>query len=342
MTASSGAEVTLVVTPREKFSVCRQGLESIIEHTAQPYRLVYVDGGSPGPVRRYLADRCARQGFELIRTERYLTPNEGRLLGLERVRTPYTVFIDNDVIVSPGWLRPLLDCAQTTGAAVVGPLICQGHPVHEIVHCAGGTCGVKEIVHEGEVERHVFERIAKQGRKVADVRPSIGRSVTGLAEFHCLLTRTEVARQPGIIDPAILSTREHIDYCMNVQAAGGAVWLEPDSIVTYLHDVPLQRTDLPYFMLRWGDAWERRSLTHLIGKWGLTTKGTAGYRLAKVGWRRRSYLVTPMFEKLTARLPQGVGRGRTRDAFFRAEGWLNGAISRMHDLRTSLKPRPGR
>lgn len=100
----AGAEpvVTLVVTPREKWSVCRQSLDSIVEHSAVPHRLIYVDGGSPAPVRRYVAGQARAHGFELIRTSRYLTPNEARLLGLARVTTPYVVFIDNDVVVTPG------------------------------------------------------------------------------------------------------------------------------------------------------------------------------------------------------------------------------------------------
>lgn len=40
-------EVTIVVSPRERFSYTRESLESIYEHTKAPFKLVYVDGGSP-------------------------------------------------------------------------------------------------------------------------------------------------------------------------------------------------------------------------------------------------------------------------------------------------------
>jgi len=324
--------VTLVVTPREKFSACRDSLDSILAHTAVPHRLVYVDGGSPGPVRRMVAARARERGFEHLRRDRHLTPNRARLIGLARVRTPWTVFVDNDVVVSPGWLETLLRCGEESGAAAVSPLICQGRPLHTVVHCAGGECGVKEIrTDDGEVERHLHERIARQGRKVADVRAKLVRGPTGLAEFHCVMVRTDVARAPGMIDPGILNTREHIDFCMNVRAAGGEIWLEPDSVVTYLHDAPIGPSDLRYYMLRWSDGWERRSLQHLIAKWGLTTSGTAGYRLGNVGWRRRQYLVGPFAERLAAAAPDGFARRTLRRAVMGGERRLNALLCALHE-----------
>jgi GT2 family glycosyltransferase len=336
MTAPDGpAEplVTLVVTPREKWSVCAASLASILEHSTAPCRIVYVDGGSPAPDRRLVQAEARRHGFEVLRTGHYLTPNQARLMGLARVDTRYVVFIDNDVVVSPGWLEALVDCAERTGAAVVSPLICQGSPVHEVIHCAGGACGVKEVVSEQGPERHMFEHISSQGKRVADIRHRLSRRETGLAEFHCLLARTETARRPGMIDPAILNTREHVDFCLNVTEAGGTIWLEPDSVVTYLHDTKLRTSDLPYFMLRWSDAWERRSIEHVVAKRGLTTQGTIGRRLKNAGWRRRQYLVGPAADRLAARVPVGRLRWPVRSLILGGERALNALLTRAHAWR---------
>src|SRR5207249_8335576 len=56
------------------------------------------------------------------KTERHLVPNEARNIGLRRVRTRYVVFIDNDAVPAPGWLERMVECAEETGAWVVGPL----------------------------------------------------------------------------------------------------------------------------------------------------------------------------------------------------------------------------
>lgn len=107
-------QVTIVVVPRERFSCTRESLESIYEHTKFPFKLVYVDGNSPAKVRRYLEEQAQAKGFQLIRTDYYLSPNHARNIGLSHVDTKYAVFFDNDVVVSPGWLEALVQCAQET------------------------------------------------------------------------------------------------------------------------------------------------------------------------------------------------------------------------------------
>jgi GT2 family glycosyltransferase len=333
MSVAAQPEVTILVTPREKWSVCQDSLDSILANTSEPHRMVYVDAGSPPAVRRHVAMRAREHGFEVLRTRHYLTPNAARLKGLERVTTPYVVFIDNDVVVKPGWLGAMLDCARETGAAVVSPVVCQGSPAHEIVHCAGGECGVKQVETEEGPELHLFERIRWQGRRVDKLGERLRREQTGLAEFHCMMARTDIARLPGAIDAGIMNTREHVDFCMSVAEAGGSIWLEPTSIVTYLHDSKLTPADLPYFMLRWSDEWERRSLERVVEKRGLSTAGTMGKRLRNVGWRRRQYVVEPFAEKVASKVPIGRLRWPTRSLLVGAERQLNGLLTRAHAWR---------
>jgi GT2 family glycosyltransferase len=323
--------VTIVVSPRERFSVSARSLDSIYEHTDAPFDLVYVDGGSPRYVRDYLAKSASERGFKLIRSETFLSPNHARNLALRHVpaETRYVVFIDNDVVVSPGWLAPLIACAEETGAAIVGPLICQGTPLHTIVHCAGGECGVREIEADGQRERHLFEKIFSQGKSVAKLAPKLRRQPTHLAEFHCMLVRFSVLSETGPLDERILSTREHLDLCMTVAERGGVIYFEPASVVTYLNNTRMRLSDLHYYMLRWGDAWERTSLIRMAEKWNLSTEGTLGFRLRHVGWRRRTYLIRPLVrsmglgaETIASKI---VMRGLTI-----TERWLNAAISALH------------
>src|SRR5262245_19121199 len=111
MSRSEDCLVTIVVSQRERFGDSARSLDSIYEHSDAPFDLVYVDGGSPRYVRDYIATAASARGFKLIRSEVFLSPNQARNLGLYHVRTRYVVFIDNDVVVSPGWLTPLIACA---------------------------------------------------------------------------------------------------------------------------------------------------------------------------------------------------------------------------------------
>lgn len=293
------SQVTLVVVPRERFSAARVSLESIYAHTRMPFSLVYVDGGSPRALGRYLAAQALLKGFQLIRTESYLTPNRARNLGLREVHSKYVVFIDNDVVVTPGWLDELLQCAEATRATIVSPLICQGEPVHEVVHCAGGESSVVQDTHAKNGRRHIIEKIYRQGECVADIYDLLERAPTGLAEFHCMLVRTAVFDELGSFDTALLNTKEHVDFCLLVAQAGGSIYLEPKSVVTYLFGSSLKLTDVPFYALRWSDAWEQASLQHLRDKWDLAEDDYFTQKYRSLGWRRQMTITGPLSRVLT-------------------------------------------
>ncbi|MBE9190503.1 glycosyltransferase [Gloeocapsopsis crepidinum LEGE 06123] len=292
-------QVTIVVAPRERFSYSHESLESIYEHTQTPFKLVYVDGGSPSQIKNYLEAKAREKNFQLIRTEHYLSPNHARNIGLAQVDTKYVVFIDNDVVVTPGWLQKLIECAETTNATIVSPLICQHLPLHEIVHCAGGESGVRVETKDGNVRRRMIEKIYLQGRQVADVRPKLQRSETGLAEFHCMMVRTDIFTQVGMLDEQLLNTKEHVDFCILVNEAGGSVYLEPDSVVTYVPSSTLTWSDMTFYMLRWSDAWELTSLHRLRDKWNLTEDDYFKNKYKKLGWRRYMSIIQPLSVELS-------------------------------------------
>ncbi len=257
--------VTLVVVPRERFSFARASLENIYLHTSEPFDLVYVDGNSPRPVAGYLATQARARGFRLIRTEHYLSPNEARNLGWSEVQTKYTVFMDNDVVVAPGWLAGLVRCADETGATIVAPTYCHGVDL-ELVHMAGGDAGIEER----DGVRRFYEGETGFGlKRLHDVRGKLKRRVADVAEFHGMLVRTELLRRVGSLDEKFLSTREHLDFCLTVRNSGGTVYYEPRSTISYVVPPPFSWSDIPYYLLRWSDAWNLSTLRHANAKWQL-------------------------------------------------------------------------
>lgn len=288
------ARVTLVVVPRERFSYTRPSLESIFTHTLIPFELVYVDGGSPHPVKTYLKDQANQRGFQLLRTEHFLAPNQARNLGLKYVNTEYVLFIDNDVQVSAGWLEHLLACADQTGATVVCPLTCIGQPLHQRVHLAGGEARIILETKGKKVRRRVHEKHYFVNRAVADIQDQLKRQQCEFAEFHCMLVRRSIFEAIESLDEALLSTREHIDFCLQVSNQGGEIYCEPAAVVTYVPGITLNWADLTYFSLRWSDAWEVASLEHFQKKWKLQKDKYFQKRFRRLGHRRHQALLRPL------------------------------------------------
>ena len=289
---------TIVVVPRERFSVSQRSLEAIYANTAPPFDLVYVDAGSPARIHRYLAATSQDRAFTLVRTPHHLSPNAARNLGLGHVRTRYVVFIDNDAVPAPGWLPPLVECAETTGAWVVGPLYFIGEPERQEIHMAAGDARIEDRPGGRRfVERHRFA-----GKHPAEVREHLVRQPCEHVEFHCMLVRTEVFERLGPLDEELKSVAEHTDLCMLVRQGGGEVYFEPGSEVTYITSGGFTAADYAYFFRRWSHAWNQSSIDRFREKWQLPP-GEAGLAsVAKWAERHRSIPLRPMLGLLERRL----------------------------------------
>jgi GT2 family glycosyltransferase len=259
-------QVTIVVVPRERFSFARRSLLNIYENTEFPFDLIYVDAGSPTPLRAFLKEESQRRGFRVISVDRYLSPNQARNLGWREVKTKYTVFIDNDALVTPGWLEALVRCANETDAWIVGPLYLIGEPEKQTIHMAGGSLHLKE--YEGRRilydEQYLFETKRDQ------VKDPLQRRAWDYVEFHCMLVRTDLLQRLGPLDEKLLSLHEHIDIGMAVRQAGGSVYIEPRAVTSYVPSPPYEWFDVPYFMLRWGEAWNLATVRHFNEKWNVS------------------------------------------------------------------------
>ncbi|MEM9006432.1 MAG: glycosyltransferase [Cyanobacteria bacterium P01_F01_bin.86] len=342
MAIANQPKVTIVVGPRERFSYTRASLESIYQDTDYPFDLVFIDVCSPQPIRDYVIEKSQEKSFKVIHTDRYISPNQARNVGLRYVLSEtdskYVVFIENDVIVKKGWLTQLVACAEETDATVVGPLTCIGHPAHQVIHNAGGKSYIQVDTKHGQPRRRIRQSAYLTGTPIAAVPDELHRTQCDYVEFHCMMARTAIFEQIGLLDEGMMATREHIDFCFMVTEAGGTIYNERASVVTTdtlgidsnkaglmawfgtleLPDFKLY--DLPYFMLRWSDAWDLASLHHLRDKWGLTDKDKYfRRRYAGLGSRRHELLIKP----LVARLTLGNGNEQLEKLLINLERRLN-------------------
>jgi glycosyltransferase involved in cell wall biosynthesis len=246
--------------------------------------MVYVDGNGPRRLARFIDRELAGRGHRVIRSRRDLTPNQARNRALAEVRTEYVCFVDNDVIVRPGWLEALVRGARETGAWVTGPVILQGEYEDGVIHNAGG-----EFSFEGAFgSRVAHQRNVYKFQSIEAPREPLVRRTFDYVEFHCVLVRTDAFDKIGPLDEELYSTREHIDLCLRVRDAGGRVCGEPASVVAYLRPPPVELGDLPFFLRRWSEAWNLRSLRHFAAKYGLDPEP---YVLRHKAMRRRRRLI---------------------------------------------------
>ena len=335
--ASSGAKkvsfpsITLIVAPRERFSYVQPSLDSIYRHTHLPFKLIYIDVDSPRYLRRYLAQTAADRDFTLLRTRRFLSPNQVRNLGLKHATTDYVLFIDNDMHVSPGWLEKLWTCAQKTDATVVSPLVCVGKPLHERILMAGGEIKLFLETNGQKKYRRLYKECHLVNRSASMLKHQLQPLVCDYAELHCMLVKRTIFDQIGPLDEKLLNTHEHLDFCLTVAQAGGTIYCEPASVVTYVPEMPRRWSDLSYFMLRWSDAWEAESLIHFQKKWGLDMDRDFMESFNRLGHQRHQLFLLPLLRRLMA------GRRVTwlEKLAIRLEQWLSEYIAHRYQQKSS-------
>jgi glycosyltransferase involved in cell wall biosynthesis len=279
------AAVTLIVNVRERFSYTRESLESLFTTADYPYEMVYVDVNSPAPIGGLLEQMADKHGFTLVRINRYVCPNEARNVGLRYAKSKYVVFLDNDVEFTPGWLSALVRCAEEENAWLVGPLYLHGPLAEKSVHMAGG-----DMRFAGPWGNRSFEQTQRYFMKNLDDVPkeNLVRQPCEIVEFHCALVRRDVFDRVGGMDEGLLTTREHLDFCQRVLDAGGTIYFEPASVITYRMPPPFSAYDLPYFLLRWSDELTKRTLVHFAHKYGIAPAYMD--RVGKTRRRRQSLL----------------------------------------------------
>ena len=302
MRNSPPPRVTIVLTQRERFSAMQESLNSLLENTPEPFKLVYATGSVSPRTRAWLKRQSRQHGFMHVEAPRPLTPPEARNLGLEHADTEYVVFTENDVVFKSGWLSALVACADETGAEVVAPLTCEGRPIHTIVHHVGSVETNQEAF-EGapDGQRDFNEEFYLQGKTCDEVADFLVRRKTRSFEMHCFLMRRDVFDRVGVFDPDIVS-KEYLDFSWRLQkSGGGGIWLEPKAVVTFLIPSkadPIALTDLPYFLLRWSSAWQNRSHDALKEKWGLGEQGFIASRRTISQWRIVEHVAKPALEQV--------------------------------------------
>lgn len=300
---TSEPSVTIVVTVAERFSCTPKTIERILEYTEYPFELIFVDANSPKHIQKYLNQQADKNLLKVIRSEKYLSPSQSRNKGANIAKSEYILFIENDVFVTKGWLKALIQCAKETNADVVTPLVCIGEPLAETIHLAGGETRI-EVKNSSEGDksaRRLYTKHHFANRPLAKVKEEIKRQKCSLVDLHCILVKRNAFEAINGFDESLLNTREHVDFCLRIAEKNFSIYCEPTSVVTYVPgESPnnLEWSDIPYFSLRWSDSWERESLNRFITKWDLSEDNYFRMRFKKLGQHRKDALLKPVIRRL--------------------------------------------
>ncbi len=117
----------LVILCCDQLECTRLCLESVLRHTRQPFELVLVDNGSTDGTPAHLSEIARRAGparVAVLRNESNRGFPAGANQGLAAARGRYVVFLNNDTVVTEGWLERLIECVlhRSPRVGMAGPV----------------------------------------------------------------------------------------------------------------------------------------------------------------------------------------------------------------------------
>lgn len=254
----------VVVNQRDSYTWPEPLIEALMRAVPDGTPVLFIDGGSPPPVREALGQSAKRWGFQLERHEGFVSANQARQLALERLNVSYLLCVENDVRLEPRCGQLLLAAAEGHQADVVVPLVLEENEAgRQRIHLAGGSCRL----HRGWGRVRLKVRYHQRHRAFEE--PPALATATELVEYHALLLRTAFAKAHQLHDPAIASVPEILDFSLAVQRHRGRCWLQPAAVAVFFPPSKVADVDRPLFLRRWSDQLQRRGVAHFCHKWGV-------------------------------------------------------------------------
>jgi GT2 family glycosyltransferase/Flp pilus assembly protein TadD len=203
--ATSGL-TSIVILTFNQVEYTKECLKSIQKHTPEPHEIIFVDNNSTDGTVNWLRKLTQKnKSYRLIENKQNLGFAKGCNQGIEASRGEFVLLLNNDVVVSEGWLSGLLDCLNHAPAVgIVGPM-------------TNNISGPQQVFSGEYRSVDDLNKYAAEFRKQYRHRRIPLRRIVGF----CMLFRRALAEQIGMLDESFgTGNFEDDDFCLRVALAG--------------------------------------------------------------------------------------------------------------------------
>ncbi|NJL18715.1 MAG: glycosyltransferase, partial [Nitrospira sp.] len=224
----------------------RQCVEALAATTGDvSWELIVVDNHSTDDTASFLSTLGG--DVQLIHNQENLGFAKACNQAARSSRGKYLVFLNNDTIPQPGWLKALVEEAEDDGSVgVVGSKLL--YPDGTIQH-AGVVRSCQDFL-----PYHIYKSFAGD-------HPAVNqRREFQIVTAACLLIRRSLFEEVGGFDEGYLNGFEDVDLCLKVKERKHRVVYQPRSVVVHLESQTPGRkthdaTNAARFFDRWGAQW---------------------------------------------------------------------------------------
>jgi GT2 family glycosyltransferase len=250
--------VSVVMVTYNAVDWARQALQALSEHTESSYELIVVDNASSDGTAEMLAAELEQA--TVVLNERNRGFGAANNQGAARAVGRYLLFLNDDALVRPGWLPPLLERIESNGhIGAVGPRLLNLDGSLQISGALLARSGSTLELGYGEDAEAPGYRFPR---------------VVDYLSGACLLVRRSAFDEVGGFDPVYeLAYFEDADLCLSLADRGYRTLYEPRSSVTHVRGASpkgdlgstLAPRNRSVFRRRWSDVLASRPPSPLAG-----------------------------------------------------------------------------
>ncbi|MBI5624197.1 MAG: glycosyltransferase family 2 protein [Elusimicrobia bacterium] len=201
--AGSHALASIIIPVRDGLRYTRECLESLERTTAAPYEVIVVDNGSKDGTAAWVRRRPRTR---VIRNRENLGFARAVNQGMSAAKGRYLVWLNNDVVLTEGWLERLIAAAERAPwIGAVGP-------------CTNVTVGSQRVTSVPYRDTGLGLRLFAEAWRLNHRGRAEG--VHRLTGF-CVLLKRSAVEKTGLLDERFgLGCYEEFDYCLRLRQAG--------------------------------------------------------------------------------------------------------------------------
>ena len=226
--------VSVVVVTWNGRALLERFLPSVLATDYPGLEVVVADNASDDGTAEWLG--AEHPGAVVVRHPENWLFAKGNNAAVPHATGDVLVFLNNDVEVPPGWLRPLVEALGAPGVVAVQPKLLQ-HGDRGRFEYAGAAGGFLDAFGYPFTRGRLFDTLEADRGQYDDARDVFW--ATGAA----LAVRRSAFEAAGGFDESFGMHMEEIDLCWRLQRAGGRVRVEPASEVYHLGGASLPAGD---------------------------------------------------------------------------------------------------
>ncbi len=244
--------VAIIVVSYNNLEYLKQCMDSLWTHTAYPnFEVIVVDNGSGREVTDYLTERAGQEPrLKLVLNGANLGFARANNLGIQAAgECDYLVLLNDDTVVTRGWLSRMVHSLQDPAIGLIGP----------VTNWAGNEARI-EVDYQGPEQLEAFA--ARNARRHAGQSFDIP-----MLAMYCLGMRRSLLDEIGPLDERFgIGMFEDDDFALRVRQAGKRVVCAEDVFVHHWGRASFNRMDTGeydrlfeenrrQFEKKWGRPW---------------------------------------------------------------------------------------